>query len=49
MMDPGGDVDETKLARMFEIEGRHEDDIFVRAGTMNRGEDGTATFTITGN
>lgn len=46
MTQDGGEVDEAKLARMFEIEGRHQDDIFVRVGTMNRGSDGTATFTI---
>ncbi len=46
----GGDPpDQAKMARMFEIEGHHEDDIYVRVGTMNRGEDGTAEFTIVGN
>ena len=46
MMDGGGDVDAAKTARLFEIEGRHGDDIFVRVGTLNRAEDGSATFTL---
>jgi hypothetical protein len=47
--DGGDPPDEAQMARMFEIEGPHDDDIFVRVGTMNRAEDGTAEFTIAGN
>lgn len=46
MMDAGGEVDEAKTARLFEIEGKHSDNIFVRVGTLNRAEDGSATFTL---
>lgn len=49
MTDTSLPVDEADLARAFEIEGKHRDDIFMRVGTLARDADGTGRFVLAGN